>query len=373
MNPPRSTVAVVRSNNRRGAVAEALALIAHEIARPLPPEVLVLPDFISPRHPWAWTQPDALSATLDGLFSWGADRVAVQCPEGRTLDRSRFRPETFGRAVRYPVASERSDADAWTVVELDPGDGDGEPVSVRVVRPGAFASIATMKTAATSSVALGLVNLWNLVHPEDRSAIEPTDRIQGGGRSVADLLSGGFARIRGRALRFAESLSNRNDPDAWRKFGPDEIALLEQAERSSRLIAGLAAFARPVVSVVDGFGAMHREGPRHGESIHLGVVVAGTDSVAVDAVAAKVMGFDPTKISHLERAKADGLGEIDLDSITIVGDSLASIQKRCVPHSNQKILRHASRLSNLVPPTKRDSIVPAPHSRPVRSSHPLRG
>ena len=371
MNPPRSTVAVVRSNNRRGAVAEALALIAAEIANPLAPEVMVLPDFTSPRQPWAWTQPDALSATLDGLFSWGTDQVAVQSPDDWTLDRSRFRPETFGRAVRHQFASDRNETNAWTGVELDPGDG--RPVSVRVIRPGAFVSIATMKTAATSSVALGLVNLLSLVHPEDRAAIEPTHRKPRGGRSVADLLGGGFARIRGRALRFAESFSNRNDPDVWRKFGPNEIALLEQAERSSRLIAGLAAFARPVLSVVDGFHAMHREGPRHGESIRLGVVVAGSDPVAVDAVAAMVMGFHPTEIAHLERVKAEGLGEIDLDSIAIVGDSLASVRRCSVPHSNQKILRHASRLSNLVPPTKRDSIIPAPHSRPARSSNPVRG
>ena len=102
----------------------------------------------------------------------------------------------------------------------------------------------------------------------------------------------------------------------------------------NRNLVALSRVAKPHISVVDGFVAMHREGPRHGTPIKLGTVVAGTDAVAVDAVAAAVMGFDPMRVGYLEYAHEAGLGIADLDAIAIVGDPIASVARRCVPHSN---------------------------------------
>src|SRR5919201_2779018 len=50
------------------------------------------------------------------------------------------------------------------------------------------------------------------------------------------------------------------------------------------------------------------------------VILASGDQVAIDAVAAKLMGFDPLSISYIRRAHDAGLGIGDPRDIELVGD-----------------------------------------------------
>ena len=120
------------------------------------------------------------------------------------------------------------------------------------------------------------------------------------------------------------------------------LGYLRSVEAMNRNLVALSRMVMPHVSVVDGFHAMHREGPRHGTPIRLGTVIAGTDAVAVDAVAAAVMGFDPRSIGYIRYADEAGLGVADLGSIAILGDPIASVARPCVPHSNHVVQRHWS-------------------------------
>ena len=94
-------------------------------------------------------------------------------------------------------------------------------------------------------------------------------------------------------------------------------------------------------------------------------MVAGTDAVAVDAVAAAVMGFDPLRIGYLKYAQDAGLGVATLGGITVKGDPIASVSRRCVPHSNDAIQRHWARLAEIGVTSRVESIVPGPHARPA--------
>lgn len=51
-----------------------------------------------------------------------------------------------------------------------------------------------------------------------------------------------------------------------------------------------------------------------------GVILAGGDPVATDAVGASVMGYDPKGVDHLSYAVTLGLGTNDLDAIEVAGD-----------------------------------------------------
>jgi hypothetical protein len=51
------------------------------------------------------------------------------------------------------------------------------------------------------------------------------------------------------------------------------------------------------------------------------IMLASADQVAIDAVAAKIMGFDPMQIKYLRLAQKRGLGTAVIDDIDIVGDS----------------------------------------------------
>jgi hypothetical protein len=222
------------------------------------------------------------------------------------------------------------------------------------------------------------------------SSIHPDDRIMmhghaGGGngyrgwkRLVVEFLKGDstavnvLTRSMGRVRRAQSAILGKNRSDAWRNLKPAEIGYLRSVEAMNRNLVALSTIAKPHISIVDGFVAMHREGPRHGTPIKLGTVVAGTDAVAVDAVAAAVMGFDPRGIGYLRDAQAAGLGIADLDRLELVGDPLAQVRRSCVPHSNHVVQRHWDRLSEIINRSKRESAIPAPHSPRVRTSETAR-
>jgi hypothetical protein len=89
-------VAVVRGEDRRGAVAQALALIAEDLRACVAPSITILPRPSGRELPLA----EAFSATLDALFHAGAQQ-AVVVGAAKSLDRAGYRREAFGRPVSY--------------------------------------------------------------------------------------------------------------------------------------------------------------------------------------------------------------------------------------------------------------------------------
>ena len=55
------------------------------------------------------------------------------------------------------------------------------------------------------------------------------------------------------------------------------------------------------------------------------VILAGADSVAIDAVAARLMGFDPLAIPYLRMCHERGLGTADAKEIELVGDDVSGM------------------------------------------------
>jgi uncharacterized protein (DUF362 family) len=72
--------------------------------------------------------------------------------------------------------------------------------------------------------------------------------------------------------------------------------------------------------VMDGTMAGDGTGPRLMRPVQKDVILAGADQVAIDAVAAKLMGFDPMAIRYLSLAHEAGLGVARPEEIEIVGD-----------------------------------------------------
>jgi uncharacterized protein (DUF362 family) len=72
--------------------------------------------------------------------------------------------------------------------------------------------------------------------------------------------------------------------------------------------------------IMDGTTAGNGTGPRVMKPVEKNVMLASSDQVAVDAVAAKLMGFDPMSIKYIRMAHEDGLGVGDPSQIEIVGD-----------------------------------------------------
>jgi uncharacterized protein (DUF362 family) len=77
-------------------------------------------------------------------------------------------------------------------------------------------------------------------------------------------------------------------------------------------------------AIMDGTTAGNGPGPRTMYPVVKNVMLASADQVAIDAVAAKMMGFDPLSIAYIRLAHEDGLGCGDPKDIEIVGDAAAA-------------------------------------------------
>ncbi len=75
-----------------------------------------------------------------------------------------------------------------------------------------------------------------------------------------------------------------------------------------------------VFAVMDGTFAGDGPGPRCMNPHVKNVILASSDQVAIDATAAKLMGFDPMKIPYIRIAHDMGLGCGKVEEIEIVGD-----------------------------------------------------
>jgi uncharacterized protein (DUF362 family) len=83
---------------------------------------------------------------------------------------------------------------------------------------------------------------------------------------------------------------------------------------------------RGVFAVMDGTFAGDGPGPRCMVPYAKNVILASADQVAIDAVAAKLMGFDPMSIKFIRLAHDLGLGVGDPREIEIVGDRDAAAE-----------------------------------------------
>ena len=93
-------------------------------------------------------------------------------------------------------------------------------------------------------------------------------------------------------------------------------------------VADLATVVKPSLSVVDGIIAMSGLGPGFGDPLEMDLVIAGKDPVAVDTVAAKIMGFELEECGCVREAAESGVGTGDLNKIEVIGVPIAKVQHR---------------------------------------------
>jgi uncharacterized protein (DUF362 family) len=79
-----------------------------------------------------------------------------------------------------------------------------------------------------------------------------------------------------------------------------------------------------IFAIMDGTTVGNGPGPRTMIPVVKNLILAGADQVAIDAVAAKLMGFDPMGIEYINVAHQDGLGIGDPRDIQIAGDDVAA-------------------------------------------------
>jgi len=80
-----------------------------------------------------------------------------------------------------------------------------------------------------------------------------------------------------------------------------------------------------IFAVMDGTVCGDGAGPRTMIPKIKNYILASSDSVAIDAVAAKMMGFDPMAIPYIRMCHERGLGVGKLDEIEVVGEDVSEV------------------------------------------------
>jgi len=80
-----------------------------------------------------------------------------------------------------------------------------------------------------------------------------------------------------------------------------------------------------IFCVMDGTVCGDGAGPRTMDPKIKNVILAGADSVAIDSISAKIMGFEPLDIPYIRMCHDMGLGTGDPDKIEVVGEDISEI------------------------------------------------
>ena len=81
-------------------------------------------------------------------------------------------------------------------------------------------------------------------------------------------------------------------------------------------------------AVMDGTVCGNGPGPRTMEPVEKDYILASDDQVAIDAISAKMMGFDPLSLPYIRIAHERGLGVGDPRQIEVVGEDIEKINFR---------------------------------------------
>ncbi|MCW4031418.1 MAG: DUF362 domain-containing protein [Candidatus Bathyarchaeota archaeon] len=105
---------------------------------------------------------------------------------------------------------------------------------------------------------------------------------------------------------------------------PDKFKGKYHLKGINKVIVDINAVLKPAITVIDGFVGMEGNGPIDGTPVQMNLIIAGTDPVATDATAARIMGFNPYEVAHIRKAYERGLGKSEA---IIMGEKLETVKR----------------------------------------------
>jgi uncharacterized protein (DUF362 family) len=105
---------------------------------------------------------------------------------------------------------------------------------------------------------------------------------------------------------------------------PDKFKGKYHLKGISRVIVDINTVLHSTLTVIDGFVGMEGNGPIGGTPVQMNLIIAGTDPVATDATACRVMDINPYEIKHIRKAYEKGLGKSEAQ---IIGEKLETVKR----------------------------------------------
>jgi len=279
----RSTVSLVRSNSHYEGVKKALDFIAPQVAESLEGKrkVMVKPNFTSTTRQLAATHVDAVRAVLDFVTEHYSGRITLA--EGPSFSDLSSGLRNFNYlSLRGEYGVEFVDLNEDDYIEVEALDRSLKEIRLRVA-----------KTVVDSDYRI------SVVPPKTHDCVVVT-------LSVKNMVVG--------------------------SLGYDKSRIHQGYKAMNLNIAKLSKLVLPHLGVIDGFEGMEGSGPVSGDRVDLGIAIAGLDAVAVDATAAKTMGFNPFDIGYLNYLNEWKVGVADPNDIEVLGVPVAEVATRFKPH-----------------------------------------
>jgi uncharacterized protein (DUF362 family) len=273
MHVMSSFVAVVKGERGHAPVFKALDLIDYKSALAGWDKVLIKVNFITDKT-WdtgATTDPIVVEAIIKKLEDLPVKVYVVESDATITNADKAFEKTGMGEMCERNGVECLNLRHVKDKIELAIPDGEAlKSVTVpRLVTEAAIISAAKLKTHSETGVTLGMKNMFGLL--------------------------------------------------------PEKFKGKYHLKGISKVLVDINTVLKPALTVVDGFVGMEGSGPVGGDPVQMNLIIAGTDPVATDATACRVMGIDPHEIKHIRRAHEKGLGNID--DIQVIGEKLETVTR----------------------------------------------
>jgi len=267
-----SSVALVKGERSLETVYRALDLIPYKDSFNDWEKVLIKVNFITTKD-WstgATTDPIIVEAIINRLKDLGKDVTIVES-DAQTTNASKAwvasGMEELGKRLDVPFINMRH-VDEKVELEIKRGHVLKKIKVAKIATESAIVSAAKLKTHMSTNVTLGMKNMFGMLTTKFK----------------------GKYHIRG----------------------------------MDKVVHDIAVTLPPQLTVIDGFVAMEGRGPVHGKPVQMDTVIASTDVVGADAIASRIMGFNPERIDHIRWADESGLGTMNPE---VVGDTIESVKR----------------------------------------------
>jgi uncharacterized protein (DUF362 family)/NAD-dependent dihydropyrimidine dehydrogenase PreA subunit len=101
-----------------------------------------------------------------------------------------------------------------------------------------------------------------------------------------------------------------------------------KSEIFGQMLVDIFSCAPPHLNIMDAIYAMEGEGPSAGSPKKIGLILASSDAVALDAVASKIIGLDPMQIHTTIDAAKRGFGTAQMEEIEVLGEKIHDVEVR---------------------------------------------
>jgi uncharacterized protein (DUF362 family) len=106
------------------------------------------------------------------------------------------------------------------------------------------------------------------------------------------------------------------------------LPVMKTHTKLSEAICDVLRVRKPDLNILDGIIGMEGDGPIEGRPKKMDLVLAGTDVLALDIIACRVMRINPAYVDHIQKAAYYGLGEGNPSKIDVFGERVEDVWER---------------------------------------------